>query len=206
MCSNSVEYQGDGWGYACLKDGNWKSHTFLDPIWNSNPFPKEQTTWLLVHARSAFESYEVELEFNMPFGDQNTQFLFNGEIHGVRINVPGTTGAQKIFNLTKKMFRGDWQKALQRTVGVIKKRSRYLKASNIFLVSDETLWGATFFSENPDYFSLWKHERSDCRIICSGRLDGFETWESIPNNSFFKMEAGTLQISAGEPNSVHSLD
>ena len=101
ICRDSPEYQGHGWGMVYTKNGQRKLYKTLKPIWEDNFDHFPDGNFLLVHARSAFLDRDIVIENNMPFVDGKYCFSFNGELHGVKINIPGTTGAEKIFNYIK---------------------------------------------------------------------------------------------------------
>ena len=191
MCRQSKEYQGDGWGFSYRHLGSWVTHRQLSPIWDSQIPNCGYSDALLVHARSGFEQYEKKIAFNMPFGDENTQFLFNGELRGVRLKAEGITGAQKIFSLLKRLNQGNWQDALVRTVHIIEKQAKYVKAANILFAFRDEFWGTTLFSEDPDYFTLWSHHGGGIQVVCSEPLDCLNEWYPIPNRTLFKLGDGS---------------
>ena len=128
-CRESVEYQGHGWGAAWRAAGIWFRHKSLTPIWEDRfEIPKE-VGFLIVHARSAFKDTGITIENNMPFYRDERAFVFNGELRGVRLRVPGRIGAEKVFHLIERAVNqvdGDLSKALAAngTVASFEKRLR----------------------------------------------------------------------------------
>ena len=111
-CRDSNEFQGHGWGMSWYVDGGWQRYRSLRPIWEDRVELPESRI-VLVHARSAFRNEDIAVENNMPFlsgelesspGDRHgaRAFAFNGELHGVRLTVPGVTGAARLFHLLER--------------------------------------------------------------------------------------------------------
>src|SRR5512136_2582737 len=94
-------------------------------------FPR--TSFLIAHARSAFEDRDITVENNMPFSDGERIFIFNGELRGVKLHEQGRIGAEKIFNFIRRFDRGDTLAALKKAVELIRKRTRYIRGMNIIM-------------------------------------------------------------------------
>ena len=193
IAKNSKEYQGDGWGCAYLKNGEWQIYKNIKPIWEQvhlidNPEQFGKTTHLIAHARSAFKNHPMKIENNMPFYDGNYVFIFNGELHGVKIKESGNTGAEKIFNYIKRFNGNNILEALKRGTELIKKRAKYIKAMNI-IVSDKVCdYVASMFNESPEYFTMYYKYAKNELIICSEKYPGEEAdspdnWQKIGNNT-----------------------
>ena len=165
---DSPEYQGHGWGCAWLDRGRWRLYHHIAPIWEDPWRPPGQTTLLVAHARSAFRDEGIRVENNMPFTDGERVFIFNGELHGVRIRERGRIGAEKVFNFVKRFDRGDFRVALERGLKVIEKRTRHMRAMNL-IVADraQRVHVATNFREDPEYFQMHVAQTDVARIICS---------------------------------------
>ena len=133
LSRRSTEYQGHGWGCAWREGGRWRQYHNIDPVWEDDPRRFGQTDLLLVHARSAFRDEGIVIENNMPFSDGESIFIFNGELRGVRIKSEGRIGAEKIFNYIRRFDRGDKRAATDKALGIIKKRSSYVRALNLVL-------------------------------------------------------------------------
>lgn len=188
IARDSREYQGHGWGCAWLEDGRWRLYRNIRPIWEDGWRPPGRTTLLLAHARSAFRDEGIRVENNMPFHDGERVFIFNGELHGVRIKERGRIGAEKVFNFVKRFDRGDFRLALERGLEVIRRRTRYLRAMNL-IVADTArrVHLATDFREDPEYFQMHATRPGDARVICSepypGHSRGGPDWTPIPNGT-----------------------
>jgi predicted glutamine amidotransferase len=183
ISKKSKVYQGHGWGCAYLKNNQWHYYKNIKPIWedNLNRFPK--TKLLLGHTRSAFRDENIAIENNMPFYDDQNVFIFNGELHGVRIQSEGRIGAEKVFNTIKRFHRDNMLTALKKAVMVINKRSRYIKAMNVILSDKQKSCLATQYSEDPDYFTM-SYKRSDgFLIICSEAYPEQNGWVKISNHT-----------------------
>jgi len=181
IARNSKEYQGHGWGCAVWTEDGFKMYKNICPIWEDH-FPCfEKTTRLVVHARSAFRNEGIIIENNMPFGDRHTVYVFNGELHGVRLKAEGRIGAEKIFTLLKRFHRGHWPETLQKTMELIKARTRYVKAMNMGIANGEGMWVASFFNEDPEYFTLHRKRTDAFSIVCSEPYPGETGWEKLPN-------------------------
>ena len=188
VARNSREYQGHGWGCAWLEDGRWRLYHNVRPIWEDDWRPPGRTTLLLAHARSAFRDEGIRVENNMPFCDGERVFIFNGELHGVRIKERGRIGAEKVFNFVKRFDRGDFRLSLERGLDVIRRRTRYVRAMNLIVADPlRRVHVATDFREDPDYFQIHTAVRGDVRIVCSepypGRARTAFAWTPIRNGT-----------------------
>lgn len=168
LSRKSREYQGDGWGCAWIEDGAWRVHRDISPVWEDSGRPDGRTTLLLAHARSAFRGEGIRVENNMPFLDGPRAFIFNGELHGVRIRERGRIGAEKVFNFIKRFGDGDMGIALERGLDAITRRTRYVRAMNVVVAeANGRVHFATRFSEDPDHFQLRAAEVDGARVLCS---------------------------------------
>ena len=188
IARDSREYQGHGWGCAWLEDGHWRLYHDIRPIWEDTWRPPGRTTLLLAHARSAFRDEGIRVENNMPFHDGDRVFIFNGELHGVRIKERGRIGAEKVFNFVKRFDRGDFRLALERGLDVIQRRTRYLRAMNLIVAdASRRIHLATSFQEDPEYFQIHRTALGDTRVICSepypGPSHAVTEWSPIPNGT-----------------------
>ncbi len=183
IARTSREYQGHGWGCAWLDDGAWSIYHDIRPIWDDDLGKFGETTLLLAHARSAFRDEGICVANNMPFYDGEHVFIFNGELQGVRIREEGRIGAEKIFNYIKRFFKGDMLEAINRGVGVIEKRTRYIRALNFIMASVDAIYLATLFSENPGYFQMHRKVDDGCEILCSDSYPGEEGWQPVANRT-----------------------
>jgi glutamine amidotransferase len=183
IAKNSKEYQGHGWGCAYLDatDG-WKLYKNINPVWQDDFDQFGETRLLVVHARSAFEDKDIVIENNMPFFDGRTVYIFNGELRGVKIREEGRIGAEKIFNYIRRFDKGDTRQALEKAVGIIRKRTRRIRGMNIIMVNDAGIFVSSFFSEDEDYFTMsFKEDRE--LVICSAPYPAEKNWQKIANDS-----------------------
>lgn len=185
VARDSSEYQGDGWGCAWLDEGQWCVYRCLAPIWEDSFRPGGRTTLLVAHARSAFRNEGIRLENNMPFSDGERVFVFNGELHGVRIRENGRIGAEKVFNFVKRFDMGDFAAALRRGFAAIEKRTRYVRAMNaIFASKSGDVHVASRFNESPNYFQMRIAQMDGARVICSEPYPGrSEGWTRVPDGT-----------------------
>jgi len=172
-CLESIEYQGHGYGAAWRAAGTWSRHKSLTPIWEDRLEIPEKVDFLIVHARSAFKDTGITIENNMPFYRDERAFVFNGELRGVRLRVPGRIGAEKVFNLIERAVN-QGGKGLSRALGATEKlllsKSDYVRALNVAVADDNRIYARCRFNESPDYFTL--HYRDDAvRAVCSVPLD-----------------------------------
>lgn len=195
LARESPEYQGDGWGCAWIDADGWRVYRDISPVWEDAAAPAGRTTLLLAHARSAYRGEGIRVENNMPFFDGERAFIFNGELHGVRIKERGRIGAEKVFNFIKRFGDGDMGLALERGLDAIEKRTRYVRAMNL-IVADAArrVHFATRFSEDPDYFRMHASRRDGARILCSAPYpeshpasrpasDRRRTWTPVANGT-----------------------
>ena len=199
LSRDSREFQGHGWGCAWLEaDGSFAMHHRIDPVWQ-DPTRFPRTSLFLAHARSAFRDEGIVVENNMPFGDGDNVFLFNGELQGVRIRAEGRIGAEKIFNTVKRFYRdehrGDYRQAVERGVRVINHKTRYVRAMNFFLANARTVQVCSQFSEDPDYFQMRFGRDGDTLAICSQSYDcGNLAWERIANHQVLSLDLETEAV------------
>ena len=187
LARESPEYQGDGWGCAWIDADGWRVYRNISPVWEDAAAPSGRTTLLLAHARSAYRGEGIRVENNMPFFDGERAFIFNGELHGVRIKERGRIGAEKVFNFVKRFDDGDMGRALERGLDAIEKRTRYVRAMNLIVAdASRRVHFATRFSENPDYFRMHAARRDGVRILCSAPYpasDGPGAWTPVANGA-----------------------
>ena len=158
QCEHSREFQGHGWGASYRRGGEWRREKSLTPIWLDAPKVPERVDFLVLHARSAFRDEGIELENNMPFYRGDRIFVFNGELRGVRLRLPGRIGAERIFHLierqanqagpattagpgtaTATLNRRDLGVALEEVDAILSAKSSYVRALNIGLTDGETI-------------------------------------------------------------------
>jgi glutamine amidotransferase len=177
---NSKEYQGHGWGCAYIDEtGNWQYYKNIRPIWEDRLGQFGKTTFLLAHARSAFQDKDIAVENNMPFHNDRWIFMFNGELHGVRLKEEGKTGARKIFNLIDRSDGRDTKTALKKTIRLIKKRTRHVRALNIIITDKEKLYINNSFLEDPDYFQMYYKKMPGTISICSDPYPKETNWQKM---------------------------
>lgn len=183
ICKNSKEYQGHGWGAKYMVNGKQLMYKNPNPIWEHNfeGFPK--TTCLMVHARSAFRDEGITIENNMPFTDHRYSFIFNGELRGVKIKSEGRIGAEKIFNLIRRMDKGDMELAFNRGIRVIQKQTGYIRAMNMIISDMDSVYLCSLFNQETDYYTLHRRHYGNGFIVCSEKYPGESGWEAIPNNT-----------------------
>jgi predicted glutamine amidotransferase len=183
IAKKSKEYQGHGWGCAYLDEtSQWRFYRNINPVWEDDFSRFGATRLLVAHARSAFEDKDIVIENNMPFFDGRTVYIFNGELRGVKIRETGRIGAKKIFNYIRRFDKGDTRSALVKAVGIIKKRTRYIRGMNIIMVNESGIFVSSYFTENEDYFTLWFRENQEL-VICSAAYPGENNWQAIANET-----------------------
>jgi len=187
IARDSREYQGHGWGCSWLENGEWQVYRNIKPIWEDSMRKFGKTSLLLAHARSAFRDEGIVVDNNMPFISRDTSFIFNGELQGVRIREAGRIGAEKIFNYIQRFNKGDTHTALKKGIGIIKKRTRYIRAMNIIMAQPTSINISSIFSQEPDYFQLHHKDNGQQIIICSQPYPGEPDWKVIENHTTFQI-------------------
>jgi predicted glutamine amidotransferase len=182
IAKNSREYQGHGWGCAWRQGQTWQVYRNVCPIWEDDPPRFPRTSLLVAHARSAFEDKDITVENNMPFFDGERVFIFNGELRGVKIREEGRIGAEKIFNFIRRFDHGDTLGALKKAVEIIRHRTRSIRAMNIIIVSERAIYLSTYFTGDPDYFTMRRKDGPEL-VICSEIYPSDQGWRSIPNET-----------------------
>ncbi len=188
QCRQSPEYQGDGWGYVLWRrtddTGTW--YRSERPIWEDGArgeIPAGRC--LLVHARSAFGMETLGSGNNMPFGGGGRAFAFNGELSGVRLGVPGATGAHRIHHLLERME--GFERGPERVVDLLEARSRTIKAMNMVGTDwPRSFWVYSRYSERPEYFSLYQWQEEGFRGVASVPL--------LPGMEERVLPSGSLEV------------
>jgi len=183
ICRNSKEYQGHGWGLAFIKNKEWKTHHSFLPIWEEDLSVFGSTNTLMAHARSAFRDQHINVENNMPFCSQHYVFIFNGELHRVRINSKGRIGAEKLFNFIKRFDQGDLFEAIRRGVSVIRKRSEFIRGMNFIIGDGKKFYINSFFTEDEEYFTMHYKRKSSTLMVCSKPYPNQYDWKKIKNQT-----------------------
>ena len=184
ICEHSSEYQGHGWGCAWLDDNQWRFHHSITPIWQDVLDGFNDTSLFLAHARSAFRDEGIRVENNMPFTNVNRVFIFNGELTGVRIRESGRIGAEKIFNYASRFSHLGAIPGLQKTVDVIEKRTRYIRAMNLIIATPQQSLLSTQYNENQGYFQMHRASNDRFKIVCSEPYPLPDAkWQTIENRT-----------------------
>jgi glutamine amidotransferase len=184
----SKEYQGDGWGCAWWTGERWERYRSIRPIWEDDLGRFGATTVLLGHARSAFRNEGIEVENNMPFLDDRSAFIFNGELRGVSIVAPGRIGAEKLFRFIRRLGADSSLERFRHALEVVRRRTKYVRAMNLVLATGPTLRVASWYSEDPDYFTLHLSRGDSRTMISSEPFPGPRRWE--PQLSGTALELG----------------
>ena len=187
LCQESTEYQGHGWGCATLAGDQWCLHHSLSPIWEDDLTVFGETRLFLAHARSAFRDEGITIENNMPFTQADEVFIFNGELNGVRIREEGRIGAEKIFNYTRRFSHQGPLAGLKKSVEVIEKRTRYIRALNFIIATPERSLLATVYNENPGYFQMQRASGGGLDVVCSERYPVGSSWRPIENRTVIEL-------------------
>ncbi len=183
ISKNSKEYQGHGWGFAYLQNEQWQIYKNIKPIWKDNLNAFGRTRLLVAHARSAFQDKDIRIENNMPFRSGDIIYIFNGELHGVKIQEEGRIGAEKIFNFILRFNKGNLFNALKKGSEIIEKRSKYIRAMNIILADKRQAYISSLFNEDFEYFTMYVRVDDHKIIICSDSFSEENDWQKIGNRS-----------------------
>lgn len=184
---DSREYQGHGWGCSWQTDDGWRHYHCIDPVWHDDHSQFGQTRLLLAHARSAFRDEGIVVENNMPFSDDHSVFIFNGELRGVRIKSDGRIGAEKIYNYIRRLDKGDLLQALEKGVTIIGRRSQYVRAMNILMSDGERHLLSSTYNEDDEYFQMHSVRRGDLLLVCSDPFTGESDWKPIANHTTMQL-------------------
>ena len=183
VAHTSPEYQGHGWGCSWREGDLWRHYHNIQPIWEDDLSQFDNTSLLLVHARSAFRDEGIVIENNMPFSDGESVFIFNGELRGVRIKSEGRIGAEKLYNYIRRFDKGDKLAALDKGTSIIARRSAYVRVMNIILADGVQSCLSTSYSGNPEYFQMHQKQDGTCKLVCSQPFAGESGWTAIDNNT-----------------------
>lgn len=181
LCRASREYQGHGWGVAWRREGRWRRYRTLLPVWEDDCSGFGKCDLLAAHARSAFRDRGIAVRYNMPFFREGLCFLFNGELHGVRVRARGGNGAEKLFDFILRCRRGSPAGALARAAELLPRRAARVRALNVLMTDGRRLYLASRFDEDPDYFTLHRREDRWFTAVCSGPLG--PGWKAVPNGT-----------------------
>jgi len=185
VARRSSEFQGDGWGCAWWQGGAWALHRSSRAIWDDDFTDLGAARVLIAHARSAFRNEDIAVENNMPFLSDGHGFVFNGELHGVRLKEQGRIGAEKLFKFLLRFSRGE-ASGLTRGIAAVTRMTRSIRAMNFVLADGERFFAYSQFSENPDYFTVHTLRAGRRVVICSQPLSDEAGW--LP------LERGVLEV------------
>lgn len=190
IARTSSEYQGHGWGCGWMTSTGWRLYHGIDPVWEDPSPPRGYTRLLVAHARSAFRDEGIEVCNNMPFFDGRSLFLFNGELRGVRLKEKGRIGAEKVFNFIKRFEHGDMAEAMRKGIGIVERRTRYVRAMNIIIADAQAIHVTNRFNDSPDYFRMHVSDSPERLVVCSDPLprddsesSGEGEWRSLAPNA-----------------------
>jgi len=184
VCADSREFQGHGWGCAVWRNDSWDQYRTVRPIWEDTFRPPGGVHVLLAHARSAFHNEDIHVDNNMPFVSSDQAFIFNGELHGVRLPLAGRTGAFRLFRFILNLSRQDEDGAAGRAITVLRRRTASIRACNFILADARRLQVHSLFTTEADYFTMYRRRTTDELVICSSPYHGDEReWIALPNNS-----------------------
>lgn len=190
ICEKSLtpdnDRQKDGWGIFTLEQ-YYKS---IKPIWTEKfLFDKFLSSKLLVvHSRSA-HSNENDIELNQPYVDQGLVFIFNGLLKNVKIKIDGKIGAQKLFNLIKKIYQENnndyWKKFFKYVID----NTEFIVGMNIILLdlNLKKLNLISVFNKHPDYFTLRLYQDENLIIVCSQPLSKFN-FQKLPSETILSID------------------
>ena len=157
----------------------------MTPVWEDPVRPVCEARVLLAHARSAFRDEGIEVENNMPFVDGDQVFIFNGELHGVRLPVRGRTGAERLFHFLRHPARSGSEEALERALALLRSRTAHIRASNFIIADPRQIVLHSEFAGESSYFTMHRRLVEDELTICSAPYEsGDPRWTPIPQNTF----------------------
>jgi glutamine amidotransferase len=182
ISKSSKEYQGHGWGCAYLVNDEWNFYKNINPIWEDNFDSFESTSLLIAHARSAFNDQDIHIDNNMPFFNKNYIYIFNGELHGVRIKENGNIGAEKIFNFILRFIDKDIEAGIKKGINIIKKKTRYIRAMNFIIADKNNAYVYSDYNEDQEYFTLKSKNEDEQVIISSENYSAESNWQSLEKN------------------------
>jgi glutamine amidotransferase len=137
----------------------------------------------VAHARSASLDCAIVLEYNQPFHDDKYVYAFNGGLRGVALKAEGRIGAEKIFNLIKRLDKGDMVDAMRLALKIIDKRTKYIRAINIIIADKDNTYLATMFNEDAGYFQMRHRQEGSTVMLCSQPYPGESGWTTIPSGT-----------------------
>jgi glutamine amidotransferase len=188
IAKNSKEYQGHGWGLAYLYREKWHFYKNIKPIWEDDLNKFGKTELLMAHARSAFRDMDITVNNNMPFYDKKYVYIFNGELHGVKIKEKGRIGAEKIFNFIQRFDPENIISSIRKGLAILEKRTRYVKAINFIIADKINACVVSYFNEDDDYFTMFYKKTQHDLVICSEKFNETDDWVAIKNKTIRKFE------------------
>lgn len=189
IAKESPEDQSHGWGCTWLEEGSWQYYHNIKPIWEDSFKRFQPSSYFLAHARSAYRNEGIEVSNNMPFGDDERAFIFNGELQGVRVREEGRIGAEKVFNFIKRFDQGELGSAIRQGVHHLVRKTRYTRAMNFIIATPEEAWLSTLFNDSPDYFQMYERDTGNSRIFSSAPYADGADWQPINNHSIHCISA-----------------
>ncbi len=183
------DWQGDGWGFSYLDSNhNWQLYRSLKPIWEDVQSFNQlniKTNIFAVHARSAtFPEHKGNIEFNQPYVNNESIFVFNGHLKGVTLSIPGRIGAEKIWSLLQKALKEKKPvDALEKVKNLLKKNTKKIQALNIGYTDGKNIYALSYYTDHPEYYRLHVLKNRKISIIVS---------EPFGNYAFHETTSGTI--------------
>lgn len=173
------DWQGDGWGFSWQdKKNKLQLYRSLRPIWKDqsifDSFPK--TKLFIIHARSAtFPHHRGSIEFNQPYLNDSSAFVFNGYLKGVSLSIPGKIGAEKIWFLLQKTLKEKKPvEALEKAKNILKKNAKKIQALNIGYSDGRKIYALSYYTKHPEYYRLRYLNNHDLSLIVSEPVGDYE--------------------------------
>ena len=182
IARESREYQGHGWGLARHDGGEWKTYHDIRPIWDDDLDQFGRATVLVAHARSAFRDEGIAVENNMPFVDAPFAFVFNGELHGVRIREAGRIGAEKLFRFLCRHGAAAGADGMRTALRLVGQRVRRTRALNAVVAGEGRFVVCSAFDSDEAYFTMHARREPGLRVVCSEPY-GDGGWTPLANGT-----------------------
>jgi len=201
---------GDGWGIAYLQNDSFQIFRSPKPVYEDpqlEQFRDVKTNFLILHARKASKG-EVVLENVHPFeaklNSNHYLFFHNGTI---RDNIQfdkcfqpiGATDSERLFYYLMTGSKGQIDE--NRLSSKLLKIKDYT-AANFILTNGKITFTTSWYSENPNYYTLKVLKKSDGVIVASEVLPHYskENWKKLDNYDIVKVISSNFDLKISKRN------
>ena len=194
----------DGWGITYLENNKLKIFKSVKAIYDDddiNQFRDLKTSLLILHTRKASKGI-VHLNNVHPFESisNNNKYIFchNGTINkdlpfDDKYTLIGSTDSEKFFYYLISNMNG---KLSGKTLGEKMSQLKDYSGANFFLSDGDNTFFSTWYSKNPDYYTMKILREKDNILVSSEVLPCYKNkhWEKLTNKDIYNIKTSDMSI------------